>query len=35
MRPSLYYTAFLLVGLAVVMAFPEITLVLPRLFHMK
>jgi tripartite ATP-independent transporter DctM subunit len=34
-RPSLYYTAFLIVGLAVVIAFPQITLAIPHLLHMR
>lgn len=31
LRPSLFYNIFLVAGLAVVIAFPEITLLLPRL----
>jgi TRAP-type C4-dicarboxylate transport system permease large subunit len=31
-RPSLFYTAMLIVGLVFVIAFPEITLFVPRLF---
>ena len=34
MRPSLIYSAFLLIGLALAVIFPEITLALPRLFGM-
>ncbi len=35
MRPSLIYNVFLLVGLALAVIFPEITLGLPRLFGMR
>jgi TRAP-type C4-dicarboxylate transport system permease large subunit len=32
MRPALIYTLFLLIGLAVAIVFPQITLWLPHLF---
>jgi C4-dicarboxylate transporter DctM subunit len=34
MKPSWIYNVFLVLGLVVVILFPEITLWLPRVFHM-
>jgi tripartite ATP-independent transporter DctM subunit len=34
-RPSLFYTIFLIIGLAIVLTFPQITLAVPHLLHMR